>query len=117
MPAETLSLIQSHAEELGVSPENYSLWGGSAGARMCSNVTSAGIPVECHVLEHTQHGFGVGTGTPVEGWMEQAVLFWKKHEVVLCGVVDLYDRAENPLGAIGGTQDEQTLYFLSHGKL
>ena len=39
---------------------------------------AAGIPVECHVLEHTQHGFGVGTGTPAEGWMEQAVLFWKK---------------------------------------
>ena len=47
------------------------------------------------------------------GW-SRLFCFGKKHEVVLCGVVDLYDRAENPLGAIGGMQDEQTLYFLCH---
>lgn len=29
-----LDFIYSHADELGVSRENYSLWGGSAGARM-----------------------------------------------------------------------------------
>lgn len=133
--------IQSHAKELGVSLKNYSLWGGSAGARMCSNVTYGegginrpqellspavsviaytyyagnpafnpndpaayfivgtddwivpwqevkkraekmkmiGIPVEYHILKHTQHGFGVGTGTNAEGWIKQAISFWKKN--------------------------------------
>lgn len=133
--------IQSHAEELAVAKDNYSLWGGSAGARMCSNVTygeggikrpdelltpvaaiiaytyfagnpsftkddpaayfivgtndwivpwkevqkrsqimeKIGIPVECHILKNTQHGFGVGTHTPAEGWMQQAMNFWEKN--------------------------------------
>ena len=136
-----VNYIQAYAAELEVAKENYSLWGGSAGARMCSNVTygeggirrpqellspaasiiaytyyagnpaftrddpaayfivgtedwivpwrdvkeraeemeAAGIPVECHILKHTQHGFGVGTGTPAEGWMDQAVSFWRKN--------------------------------------
>lgn len=132
--------IRSHAHELRVSPHNYSVWGGSAGARMCSNATygeggikrtdvlhpaaaiiaytyfaghpsfnrkdppaylivgtddwivpheevkerakemrATGIDVECHILRHTQHGFGVGEGTPAEGWMNQAVEFWERH--------------------------------------
>ena len=136
-----VNYIQAYAAELEVAKENYSLWGGSAGAIMCSNVTygeggirrpqellspaasiiaytyyagnpaftrddpaayfivgtedwivpwrdvkeraeemeAAGIPVECHILKHTQHGFGVGTGTPAEGWMDQAVSFWRKN--------------------------------------
>lgn len=136
-----VKFIQAHASELQVAKENYSLWGGSAGARMCSNVTygeggikrpqellspaasiiaytyyagsprftrndpaayfivgtedwivswqevkeraeemkAVGIPVECHILKHTQHGFGIGTGTPAEGWVEQAISFWKKN--------------------------------------
>ena len=27
--------------------------------------------MERHVLEGAQHGFGVGGGTPAEGWMEK----------------------------------------------
>lgn len=136
-----VGFILRHAGELEVSAENYSLWGGSAGARMCSNVSygeggirrsagllhpaanviaytyfagkpdfapddpaaylvvgtedwivpwrevrqraddmeAAGIDVDCHILKHTQHGFGVGKGTRAEGWMEQAVTFWEKN--------------------------------------
>lgn len=136
-----VNYIRNHADELQVSPDGYSLWGGSAGARMCSNaiygeggikrtdgvlhpavtdiaytyfaghpafkpddppaylivgmndwivpheevkeraeeMRAAGIEVECHILRHTQHGFGIGNGTPAEGWMEQAMAFWEKH--------------------------------------
>ena len=136
-----VNYIRNHADELQVSPDDYSLWGGSAGARMCSNATygeggikrtdgvlhpavtviaytyfaghpvfksndppaylivgvndwivpheevkeraeemrAAGIEVECHIFRHTQHGFGIGNGTPAEGWMEQAMAFWEKH--------------------------------------
>lgn len=132
--------IQKNAAELGVAPYSYSLWDGSAGARMCSNVSygeggihrsdgllhpaaniiaytyfaggvdftvddppayfivgkndwivpwrdvrdrakemkDAGIDVECHILEGTQHGFGVGNGTAAEGWIDQAIRFWEK---------------------------------------
>lgn len=136
-----VNYIRSHADELQVSPDDYSVWGGSAGARMCSNATygeggikrsigvihpavtviaytyfaghpafaptdspaylivgtddwivpyqdvrerangmrASGIDVECHILKHTQHGFGVGNNTPAEGWMKQAMAFWEKH--------------------------------------
>lgn len=34
--ARAISFIYDNAEELGVNPEDYSLWGGSAGARMAA---------------------------------------------------------------------------------
>ena len=40
--AAAISYIFEHADELGVSTENYSLWGGSAGARMAANLGSYG---------------------------------------------------------------------------
>lgn len=36
--AKAISFIYDHAEELNVNPENYSLWGGSAGARMAATL-------------------------------------------------------------------------------
>lgn len=137
-----VEFILKHAEILDVDTENYSVWGGSAGARMCSNATygegglkrgrdkliypatavmaytyfdgtakfsaddspaflivgtddwivpwqdvlkrkteleEAGVTVECHILKNTQHGFGVGRGTPAQGWIERAVRFWEKN--------------------------------------
>ena len=115
--AAALSYIEKHAEELGVAARGYSLWGGSAGARMAAAVGSytgqssftpqdpptfiavgdrdyiapasvmarraeglrrAGVPVEFHEYKGLRHGFGLGTGTVAEGWVKQAVEFWKK---------------------------------------
>lgn len=36
--AQAISFIYDHAEELEVNPEDYSLWGGSAGARMAATL-------------------------------------------------------------------------------
>ena len=36
-----------------------------------------GIPAEFHAYEGLGHGFGLGTGTAAEGWMEDAVKFWE----------------------------------------
>ncbi len=133
--------IENYVKELNVAPDDYSLWGGSAGARICSNVSygeggikrpdellhpaasviaytyyegepdftpndpaayfitgtedriipwqavkaraetmkAAGIPVECRILKNLLHGFALGVNTPAEGWMDQAVAFWKKN--------------------------------------
>lgn len=132
--------ILSNAEELKVDTENYSLWGGSAGARLCSYVTyspefltsemklhpaaniiaytyfdftprfsandpagffivgthdwlvpveatlknanglkNAGVNVEIHTPAYAEHGFGVGNGTPAEGWIKKAVAFWERN--------------------------------------
>ncbi|MCM1166884.1 MAG: alpha/beta hydrolase [Lachnospiraceae bacterium] len=134
--ARAITFIFENAEKLGVSTENYSLWGGSAGARMAAylgsygteyfggddlpkpgavimqytghgeysesdpptfacvgdsdgianwrtmesriNVLkSYGIPTEFHVYEGLRHGFGIGTGTVAEGWLDLAVKFWE----------------------------------------
>ena len=135
--ARAVSFIFEHAEELEVDTDCYSLWGGSAGARMAADVGSygtayfggddlpqagcvvmqytghsewqktdpptyvcvgtsdgianwrtmqrrteamsaAGIPTEFHAYEGLSHGFGLGTGTIAEGWINDAVAFWEQ---------------------------------------
>ena len=136
--ARAIAYICDHADELGVSRTGYSLWGGSAGARMAATLgnsanlrsltgrtdqpqTSAvimqytgyttvspydgptyaccgtsdgivswrtmqsrleslsalGIPIEFHSYNGLPHGFGLGTGTVAEGWLQDAVHFWQ----------------------------------------
>lgn len=136
--AVALSWVFRHAERLEISTTDYSVWGGSAGARMAADLGSygpeafggeplprpaavimgytghnrftkndpptfavasrddpiasigvmerriealaaAGIDTEHHWYRHAGHGFGVGTGTDAEGWMELAVRFWESH--------------------------------------
>ena len=135
--SRAISFIFEHADELEVDTDCYSLWGGSAGARMAADVGSygtayfggddlpqagcvimqytghsewqktdpptyvcvgtsdgianwrtmqnrlnamsaAGIPTEFHAYEGLSHGFGLGTGTVAEGWINDAVAFWEQ---------------------------------------
>ncbi len=135
--ARAVSFIFAHADELEVDTDCYSLWGGSAGARMAADVGSygpayfggdnlpqagtvvmqytghteyqktdpptyvcvgtndwianwrtmqsrlkamdaAGIPTEFHAYKGLPHGFGLGTGTVAEGWINDAVAFWER---------------------------------------
>lgn len=131
-----IAWIFAHAGELEVDTEGYSLWGGSAGARMAAWLGSygpgafgeedlprpaavvlqytghaeytpedpptfacvgesdwianwrtmerrlqalqdLGIPTEFHHYPGLPHGFGLGTGTVAEGWLDEAVAFWE----------------------------------------
>ena len=36
-----------------------------------------GIPTEFHHYPGLPHGFGLGTGTVAEGWLDEAVAFWE----------------------------------------
>lgn len=38
-----------------------------------------GIDAKCRVVKGLRHGFGLGTGTLAEGWMDDAVKFWFDH--------------------------------------
>ncbi|SHN56297.1 alpha/beta hydrolase [Desulfitobacterium chlororespirans] len=136
--ARGIAYIYDHADELEVDPEGYSLWGGSAGARMAATLGNRdamryfgrpdipqaaavimqytgytavskqdaptyacvgtndgiaswrtmqrrlqtladyGIPTEFHAYDGLSHGFGLGIGTNAEGWVNDAVAFWKK---------------------------------------
>lgn len=134
--ARAIRFIFEHAEELEVNTDGYSLWGGSAGARMAAWLGSygteafgegnyprpaavvmqytghtdytagdpatfacvgehdgianwqtmqrrlsamdvLGIPTEFHHYPGLPHGFGLGTGTVAEGWLDRAVTFWE----------------------------------------
>ena len=136
--AAAIAYIFRNAKALGVSTEGYSLWGGSAGARMVGNIAlsgvarygggnlprpsiaviaytgqssfskdfpptfivvsandgianvavvdrrvenlrNAGVDVEYRRYRTAGHGFGLGTGTDAEGWLDHAVRFWEKH--------------------------------------
>lgn len=136
--ARALTYIYDHAKELEVRADGYSLWGGSAGARMAADMgnlthmhsstgrneipqaaavimqytayttvsrqdaptyancgksdgiapwttmqnrlnqlASYGIATEFHAYEGLPHGFGLGNGTVAEGWINDAIAFWK----------------------------------------
>ena len=40
-------------------------------------LAAAGVPTEFHVYEGLSHGFGLGTDTVAEGWIDDAIAFWK----------------------------------------
>jgi acetyl esterase/lipase len=135
--AAAIAYIFRNAEALRVDTKDYSLWGGSAGARMVGNIAlngvagygggklpkpsivviaytgqssfskdfpptfitvsaddgianvavvdkrvenlrNAGVEIEYRRYRTAGHGFGLGTGTDAEGWLDHAVRFWKK---------------------------------------
>ena len=135
--ARAISFIFNHADELEVDTDGYSLWGGSAGARMAAwlgsygtaafgeedfprpgavimqytghtdytendpptyvcvgendgiaswrtmesrleDMKALGIPTEFHKYPSLSHGFGLGTGTSAEGWINDAAAFWEQ---------------------------------------
>lgn len=136
--ARAIAFIFEHADELEVDTSDYSLWGGSAGARMAawlgsygtesfgedayprpaavimqytglSEVTGTepptyncvgtsdgiasyrtmqaridaikanGTDAEIEIFQGLSHGFGLGTGTVAEGWLDHAVEFWERN--------------------------------------
>lgn len=44
-------------------------------------LSALGMPTEFHVYEGLGHGFGIGTGTGTvaEGWVIDAISYWKKN--------------------------------------
>lgn len=136
--ARAIAFIFENADELEVNTDDYSLWGGSAGARMAawlgsygtesfgeavyprpaavivnytglSEVTGTepptysavgtndgiasyrtmerrieaikakGTDAEIEVFSGLSHGFGLGTGTVAEGWLNHAISFWERN--------------------------------------
>lgn len=135
--ARAVRFVFEHAEELEIDTDCYSLWGGSAGARMAAylgtygpeafgggalpkpgavvmqytgyseyseddpptyacvgesdgiaswrtmqsrleQMSALGIDTEFESFPGLSHGFGLGTETAAEGWIENAIAFWEK---------------------------------------
>ena len=136
--ARAIAFIFEHADELKVDTSDYSLWGGSAGARMAAwlgslgtayfgeaeyplpaavimqytglsdvygnepptyncvgtndyiasyrtmqtridRISANGTDTMIEVFDGLSHGFGLGTGTVAEGWIDHAVGFWERN--------------------------------------
>ena len=136
--ARAIAFIFEHADELEVDTTDYSLWGGSAGARLAAwlgsygtesfgenayprpaavimqytsfgdvignepptyncvgtsdwiadyrtmedrieGIKENGTDAEIEVFDGLPHGFGLGTGTIAEGWLDNAVSFWERN--------------------------------------
>ncbi len=136
--ARAIAFIFEHAEELQINTDCYSLWGGSAGARMAAwlgsygtaafgekaypnagtvimqytglsevsgnepptyncvgtsdriasdqtmerrieRIRKNGTDAMIEVFPGLDHGFGLGTNTIAEGWIDRAASFWEKH--------------------------------------
>lgn len=135
--ARAIAFIFEHADELEVDTSDYSLWGGSAGARIAdwvgtngtafygersyprlaavimqytalsevtgkepatyncvgtkdgiapytvmqerlNRINANGTDTMIEVFDGLSHGFGIGTGTVAEGWVDHAVAFWER---------------------------------------
>lgn len=136
--SRAVSFIFEHKDELEVDVNNYSVWGGSAGARMAAllgnygksyfgekdypgpcavimqytglsevtgnepptyncvgtsdgiasyttmqnrinKIKANGTDAEIEIFEGLPHGFGLGTGTKAEGWIDNAIKFWERN--------------------------------------
>jgi acetyl esterase/lipase len=47
--------------------------------RRVENLKNAGVDVEYRRYQSAGHGFGLGTGTDAEGWVDLAVQFWQRY--------------------------------------
>lgn len=73
-----------HSEYSESDPPTYACVGENDGiaswrtmeARL-NHLNELGIPTEFHHYEGLRHGFGLGTGTVAEGWINDAVNFWE----------------------------------------
>lgn len=84
-PGAVIMQYTGHSEYTENDPPTYVCVGDSDGIAswrtMESRINalkSCGIPTEFHVYSGLWHGFGIGTGTVAEGWLDDAVKFWEK---------------------------------------
>lgn len=87
LPRPGAAIIQytGHSEYTENDPPTYSCVGdrdGIASYRTMQSrlnaMSAIGIDTEFHVYEGLGHGFGLGTGTVAEGWIDDAARFWEK---------------------------------------
>lgn len=83
-PGTTVIQYTGHSDYTENDPPTYSCVGDNDGIanwrtmqRRLENLSSLGIPTEFHHYSGLGHGFGLGTGTNAEGWIEDAVAFWE----------------------------------------
>lgn len=85
LPGTAVIQYTGHSNYSGQEPPTYVCVGDSDGIaswrtmeRRQNALSSLGIETEFHVYEGLGHGFGLGTGTAAEGWLDEAAAFWQR---------------------------------------
>ena len=83
-PAAVVMQYTGHTDYTADDPATFACVGESDGIaswrtmqRRLEAMSELGIATEFHHYPGLRHGFGLGTGTVAEGWLDQAVAFWE----------------------------------------
>jgi acetyl esterase/lipase len=83
-PASVIMAYTSHSDIGTAEPQTYVIVGErdgiappSAMQRRVEVLRRMGTKVEFRIVPDVGHGFGSGQGTPAQGWVEDAVNFWR----------------------------------------
>ena len=83
-PAAVIVNYTGLSEVTGYEPPTYSAVGTSDGIaswrtmqERLATMSEMGIPTQFHSYDGLSHGFGLGTGTVAEGWIDDAAAFWE----------------------------------------
>ncbi len=84
-PGAAILQYTGHSDYSGSEPPTYACVGDNddiaswrAMERRHKALAARGIETVFHVYRGLEHGFGLGTGTAAEGWLEEAVSFWQR---------------------------------------
>ncbi len=84
-PSTVVMAYTGHADSVSDEPPTFVVVGEqdgiappSAMERRIADLRRAGTEVEYHKFQNLGHGFGLGTGTSAEGWIEDAIRFWAR---------------------------------------
>lgn len=84
-PGAVIMQYTGHSDYTENDPPTFACVGESDGIanwrtmdRRLQAMSALGIPTEFHHYPGLRHGFGLGTGTVAEGWLDQAVAFWEE---------------------------------------
>ena len=83
-PAPVIMQYTGMSELTGADPATYACVGDRDGIASWHTMqgridalAKTGVPTEFHVYEGLSHGFGLGVDTVAEGWIDDALAFWK----------------------------------------
>ena len=83
-PVAVIMQYTGHSDYTENDPPTFACVGESDGIanwrtmeRRIEALEALGIPTEFHHYPGLPHGFGLGTGTVAEGWLDEAVAFWE----------------------------------------
>jgi acetyl esterase/lipase len=84
-PSAVVMAYTAHSEYSAGDPPTFSAVGEldriaspATMERRADALRKAGVTVEHHNYPALGHGFGLGTGTSAEGWIDEAVRFWER---------------------------------------